>query len=444
MAFIVRARLFHTPASPFSATRALESFDDGAIAVQDGRIVSSGSFADVRRDHPDLPVHDHRPALLLPGFIDAHVHFSQLNIIGAMGKPLLQWLQQYTLPEEVRLADEEYARTVARGFLQGLVRNGTTAALVFGSHLPSAQQILFEEAAASGIRITSGLALADRFLLPELHTTPEGAYDDSIDLARRWHGQAGGKLRYAVTPRFALSAGEPMLAVCGALLDEIDGSLFQTHINENRDEIDEVARLFPWAADYLGVYERYGLVRPGAVYAHNVHACDRELDALAAGRAAVAHCPTSNAFLGSGLFCMRRHVEHGVLVALGSDVGAGTGFGLPKEGLMAYKAQMLQADGYPLTPAHLLYLATKAGAEALGIADEVGDFTPGKAADFVLMQARPDSTLAGALARAETPMDVLGVVFTLAQEESVAQVYVEGECIYERDADRAAGGRPRI
>lgn len=439
MAFIIRARLFHTPLSPFTSTDALQSFADGAVAVQDGRIVASGAFADVRNAYPELPVHDHRPALLLPGFIDTHVHFSQLHMIGAMGKPLLQWLQDHILPEEARLVDGEYARAVARDFLRALMRNGTTTALVFGSHLAEAQHILFEEAAASGLRIASGLALSDRELLPVLHTTPQRAYDESIALARRWHGQAGGKLRYAVTPRFALSASEPLLEVCSSLLGDIEGSLFQTHINENREEIARVRELFPWAADYLDVYERFGLVRAGAVYAHNIHVCDRELDALAAGRAAVAHCPTSNGFLGSGLFSLRRHVERGVVVGLGSDVGAGTGFGLLQEGLRAYETQMLQPDGYPLTPAHLLYLATKAGAEALGMVDDVGDLTPGKAADFVLINPPAESTLATVLARASEPEHVLGVVFTLAGEESIAHVYVAGECIYERDvASRGA------
>lgn len=433
MAFIVRARLFHTVASPFLSEEAMVAWDDGAVAVSGGRIVASGEFVHVQSACPQFTVYDCRPALLFPGFVDAHVHFSQLRIIGAMGKPLLDWLQQYALPEEVRLLDDEYARAVARKFLRALARNGTTTALVFGSHLPGAQHILFEEAAASGLRIASGLALADRLLLPQLHTTPELAYDESMALARRWHGRAGGKLTYAVTPRFALSASEGMLEVCRTLLDDIDGSLFQTHMNENREEIRQVAEEFPWAADYLAVYERYGLVRTGAVYAHNVHVCHRELDAMAAGRAAVAHCPTSNAFLGSGLFSMRRHAERGVLVALGSDVGAGTGFGLPKEGLMAYKIQMLQPDGYRLTPAHLLYLATRAGAEALGMDDVIGDLSPGKSADFVLIDPPPNSTLADALVRAESALDLLGIVFTLAQEESIARVYVEGNCVYERE-----------
>lgn len=432
MSFIVRARLFHTPSNPFETADALEWFDDGALVVREGRIAAAGALADVKQQYPDLPVHDHRPALLMPGFVDAHVHFSQLHMIGAMGKPLLQWLQEHILPEEARFADEKYARRVAKRFLRALARNGTTSALVFGSHLASAQDVFFAEAAASGLRIASGLALGDRELLPALHTTPQRAYDESLALARRWHGQAGGKLRYAVTPRFALSASDALLEVCSALQAEIAGSLFTTHINETPDEIAAVRQLFPWAGDYLDVYQRYGLVRPGAVYAHNLHPCDRELDALAAGQAAVAHCPCSNAFLGSGLFSMRRHVARGVRVALGSDVGAGTGFGILNEALMAYKAQMLQPDGYRLTPAHLLYLATKAGAEALGLGTETGDLSPGKAADFVVLEPPADSTLAAVLSRADGPEHVLGAVFALAGEDSVKQVYVDGRCVYDR------------
>ncbi|HEY8418213.1 MAG TPA: guanine deaminase [Limnochordales bacterium] len=432
MHWILRARLLHTPANPFRGAGALQYVEDGAVLVQAGRIAASGPFAEVRRSHPAAPVADRRPGVLLPGFVDTHVHFPQLTIIGAMGYPLLEWLQRFTLPAETRFLDAQYARRAARDFLAALARNGTTTALVFGSHVPEAQHVFFAEAARSGLRIISGLALADQGLVPPLHTTPEQGYRDSLELARRWHGQ--GRIRYAVTPRFALSTSDAMLAVCRRLLDEIPGSWFQTHLNENRDEIAAVARLFPWARDYLHVYEHHGLVRPQSVFAHDVHPTDRELDALAQAHATVAHCPTSNAFLGSGLFPLRRHVERGVRVALGSDVGAGTGFGLFKEGLMAYETQMLLPDGYPLRPAHLLYLATKAGAEALGLADEVGDLTPGKAADLVLIAPRPGTTLAAVLAAAEGPDEILGALFALGGEDSVAQVWVAGETVYEREA----------
>jgi guanine deaminase len=222
-----------------------------------------------------------------------------------------------------------------------------------------------------------------------------------------------------------------MLESCGALRDEMD-VLVTSHINESRAEIEAVAKLFDWAEDYLETYERYGLVREATVLAHNDHPRDAELERLAAAGASVAHCPESNAFLGSGLFPMRRHLDHGVQVALGTDVGAGTGFSLLKEGLMTYQLQMLQEDGVPLGPAELLHLATRAGALALGLGAEVGDLAPGKAADFVLLRPPEDSTLAAVLRHSDSPEESLGAILALAREESVVEVRVAGEPVYTR------------
>jgi guanine deaminase len=422
---IVRAQVMHTP----GAAHALEAFSDGAVAFEGGKIVAARGIDEVRRAHPGAEVRDERDALLLPGLVDTHVHFPQLPIIGAMGLGLLEWLGQRALPEEAHMADTGYARTVAREFLDGLAGNGTTTALVFGSHFPEAQDALFEEAERKGLRIASGLVVSDHNLLPELHLDPQAAYEAATALASRWHGR--GRLRYAVTPRFSFSCTEGMLESCGALRDEMD-VLVTSHINESRAEIEAVAKLFDWAEDYLATYERYGLVSEATVLAHNDHPRDAELDRLAAAGASVAHCPESNAFLGSGLFPMRRHLDHGVQVALGTDVGAGTGFSLLKEGLMSYQLQMLQEDGVSLGPAELLHLATRAGALALGLGEEVGDLAPGKAADFVLLRPPEDSTLAAVLRHSASPEQSLGAIFALAREESVVEVRVAGEPVYTR------------
>ncbi len=424
---LLRASLFHTPRSPFVDAGALHAVSDGGLAVQDGRIFAAGGFGETREAAPAAEVVDLRPGLLLPGFVDAHVHYPQVRVIGGMGRRLLDWLQAHALPEEARLADPDYARAVAREFLAGLLRSGTTTALVFGAHFPAAQSSLFETAAALGVRIVSGLVLSDRALRPELHQPADRAYEASLELIRRWHGHGG--LRYAVTPRFAVSTSEALLEAAGALLHAAPDLRFQTHLNETPDEVGEVRARFPWAPDYLAVYERYGLVGPGSVFAHDLHASDGELARLAAAGAAVAHCPSSNAFLGSGLFPLRRHLNHGVRVALGSDVGGGAGFSLLKEGLWAYATQMLRPDGYPLTPAHLLYLATRAGAEALGLEGEIGDFAPGKRADVVLVSPPAGSTLATVLAHAASPEAALGALFTLGGEREVAAVYVDGRPI---------------
>jgi guanine deaminase len=367
----------------------------------------------------------------LPGFVDCHVHYPQIRMIGAMGLELMDWLRLRALPEEARLADPAYADAVASEFVSGLAAAGTTTALVFGSHFPGAQAALFAAAASRGLRVASGLVVSDHGLLPSLHVSTETAWEWSRELIDYWHGR--GLLRYAVTPRFSASCTEPMLAMCGELDGEADGLLFTTHINETLDEIALVRSTFPWARDYLETYERFGLLGSRSVFAHNVHPTDDELRRLGSAGACVAHCPSSNAFLGSGLFPLRRHLDAGVRVALGSDVGAGTGFGVLKEGLMAYSMQMLlSGEGVRLGPAELLWLATGAGAAGLGLADEVGDFSVGKSADFVLVRPPAGSTLAAVLDWSESMEEALGAVFTLAREESIAEVRVAGEVVWPR------------
>jgi guanine deaminase len=252
-------------------------------------------------------------------------------------------------------------------------------------------------------------------------------------LIRRFHSQ--GRLLYAVTPRFAFSASEAMLEVCETLLREHEELRFQTHLNENRSEIAGVAKLFPWAADYLAVYERFHLVGRGSVLAHNVHPTAAELDRLAAAEAAVAHCPSSNAALGSGFFPLRRHIQAGVKCSLGTDVGGGTGFGMLKEGLQAYLMQRLAPDGFPLDATHLLYLATRGGAEALDLGDKIGDFTPGKAADVVYLRPPANHPLASVIERAESLERILAALFTLGDSSCINKVRVEGTIVYSAGDD---------
>jgi guanine deaminase len=428
MTTIVRARVAHTPRNPFAGDGALEVFQDGGLAFAGGRVVACGAYGDVRRGHPDAEVLDARDATLLPGFVDCHVHYPQIRVIGSMGLELMDWLQSCCLPEEARLADPGYAALVAERFVAGLAANGTTAALVFGSHFPAAQEALFAAAAESGLRVASGLVVSDHGLLPELHVSARVALEASLALIERWHGR--GLIRYAVTPRFSVSCSDEMLAVCGELARSAEGLLFTTHLNETVSEVELVASLFPGARDYLDTYECHGLVGERSVFAHDVHVNDGELRRLAGAGAAVAHCPSSNAFLGSGLFPLRRHLDAGVRVGLGTDVGAGTGLSLMKEGLAAHNVQMLLgSEGVRLGPAHLLWLATAAGALALGLSDEVGDFSPGKSADFVLVRPPAGSTLAAVLERSESAEEALGAVFTLAREESIAEVRVAGRVV---------------
>lgn len=421
---ILRAAIFHTPANPFLEGKALSAWSDGALAVDDGKVLACGDYGEVRRaSHPDAEVRDLRGGYILPGFIDTHVHFPQVRILGGLGYSLLDWLEQLTLPEEARLADARYASTIADEFVSALAAHGTTTALVFGSHFVPATAALFEAAEQRRLRIFSGLVLSDRSVRPELNQRPDAAYRDCASLIDRFP-------RYAVTPRFALSASEAMLEVCSALLRERPDLLFTTHINENRREIEEVAKAFPAAKDYLDAYERFGLIGRNSVLAHNVHTSDDELRRLASARASIAHCPTSNAALGSGIFPLARHARAGVHFALGTDVGGGTGFGMMKEALQAYLMQRVAAEPNTLSPAQMLYLATRAGAEALGIEDETGDFTPGKSADFVYLRPAHGSVLAGVLEHA--PERSLAALLTLADAQTIEEVQVSGHAVFHR------------
>ena len=426
---LFRATLFHTAANPFREDRALRAYADGGLLVRDGRIVSSGGFDEIRRANSNAEVIDWRDGIVLPGFVDAHVHYPQLPITGRLGRTLLDWLEQVALPEEARMSDEAYAAASAEHFVGALAAHGTTAALVFGAHFAAATASLFEAAKRSGLRIISGLVLSDRFIPRPLLQTVERAYRDSTELIRRFHRR--GRLLYAVTPRFALSTSDAMLEMCQTLLREHQELRIQSHINENPDEIRMVAEQFPWAVDYVGIYDRFGLTGTHAVLAHNIHATDAELECLSRTATSVAHCPTSNAALGSGIFPLQRHLAAGVRVALGTDVGGGTGLGLMKEALQAYLMQRIVPGGVVLDAAHLLYLSTLAGAEAIGLAHEIGSLCAGKAADFVHLRPPPGSVLETVLRHTSEPEEALAALFTLAGAESVREVRVAGSIVYQ-------------
>lgn len=434
---ILRAPFFHTPENPFYQQDALAASEDGGLLIRDGRIADSGEFLEVLARNPGAPTVDMRGGFLLPGFVDTHTHFPQLRVLGSLGRSLLDWLDACALPEEARMADTAYAASIARQFVDSLLRHGTTTAMVFGAHFPAATAALFEAAESAGLRMAAGLVLSDRCLLPELHADAETAYRESTALIRRFHRR--GRLLYAVTPRFALSASEAILEVCRTLRREHVDLRFQTHLNESPAEIAQVRTRFPWASDYFGIYQRFGLCGSGAVMAHDVHPRDAELEQLAATGTTVAHCPSSNAALGSGIFPMARHLHAKAPFALGTDVGGGIGFGMLKEALQAYLMQRVAPEGEMLDGARMLYLATKAGAKALELEEETGDLSPGKSADLVYLRPLPATPLAAVLETAQTPERTLEALFTLADAESVREVRIAGSVVYRRDDLLKAG-----
>ncbi len=427
---LYRGTVLDTPQRPFEGG-GLRAEADAGLLVEAGVITDRGGFAEVRGRHSEAEVVDLSQGLLLPGLVDTHVHFPQVRAIGALGMPLLRWLEQCALPEEARLADVDYARAVAADFTSGLIEAGTTTALVFGSHFAVAVDAMFAQAAETGLRVTTGLVVSDRVLRDDLLTTPERAYEEGQALAERWHGR--GRLRYAVTPRFSLSCGDALLASCAALLKDVGGSYFTSHLNENVAEVLAVGELFEGAIDYLDTYDRQGLVGRRSVWRTT---CTPPTGSWRCWRPRTPRSRTARRATPPSVAASSRcagHREHGVRVALGSDVGAGTGFSLLKEGLQAYFVQhLLGEEGVPLSAADLLYLATAAGAEALGLTAEVGDLGAGKQFDAVWVRPETGSTLDVGLRHARDAEDALAKVFALGCSADLAGVWVGGDRIKQR------------
>ena len=420
-----RASLLHCIADPGEGAdpSALEYFEDGLLIVENGVVAEAGDAATLMPQlSDDVAVTDFSGKIIVPGFIDCHVHFPQLDIIASYGEQLLDWLNRYAYPAEARFADEAYAREIANVFLDELLRNGTTTALVFGTvHAHSADAIL-EAAESRGMRLIAGKVLMDINCPEALQDTAESAYADSKTLIERWHGK--GRLGYAITPRFALTSSEEQLAAAGQLASEYPDVWIHTHLAENKAEVEEIARQFPESRSYLDVYDQHGLLRERAVFAHCLHMDNEDRSCMAAKGGAAAFCPTSNLFLGSGLFDLRAMRTANVRVGLGTDVGGGTSLSLLRTASEAYKVLHLQDQALPATRA--LYLATLGAAEALYLDDKVGNFEPGKEADFVVLDPA-GSSLSERRTRVATSIEeVLFAITMLADDRNIAATYVAG------------------
>ena len=423
-----RARILHLLDDPARAgAGALEYFEDGILWIQDGKVKAVGPADQLLPLPFNVSVREYPNHLIIPGFIDAHVHYPQTSMIGAHGNQLLDWLTQYTFPAEARFGDVEHARAVAEFFLQELLRNGTTTALVFCTVHPQSVNALFSAAKEKNLCLIAGKVLMDRNAPPELLDTPDSAYEQSKKLIERWHNV--DRLRYAVTPRFAPTSTPEQLQLAGKLLQEYPDLYVHTHLAENADEVKWVQQLFPASTDYLDVYEQAGLVGRRSVFAHGVHLCDSECRRLAAAGATVAHCPTSNLFLGSGLFDLKKMQQHGVNVALGTDVGAGTSFSLFRTLDEAYKIQQLQ--GVNLDPLQAFYYATLGAARALDL-PQIGNLQVGKDGDFVILDLDATPLLAYRLQHCGGPEDLLFVLNTLGDDRLVQATYAAGQCVHRR------------
>jgi guanine deaminase len=404
-------------------------YPDGVLVVRNGHVAALGPAAEVLASLPaDATVTDYRGKLILPGFVDTHIHYAQTDIIASYGAQLLDWLERYTFPAEERFGDPGHAREVADFFLQELLRNGTTTAMVFATTHRTSVDAIFEAAHARGLRLIAGKVLMDRNVPEPVRDTAESGYADSKALIAAWHDR--GRLAYAVTPRFAPTSTERQLELCGRLLDEHPGVFLQSHVAENRGEVAWVAELYPWSRSYLDVYDHYGLLRERAVYAHCIHLDATDRQRMAATGAAMSFCATSNLFLGSGLFDAHAAHEHGVRVGIGTDVGGGTSFSMLRTLDESYK--VCQLAGQRLSPFRAFYLATLGGAASLYLDDRIGSFDIGKEADFVVLD--PDATplLARRIARTETLAEKLFAFMIMGDDRAVHATHILGAPAYTR------------
>jgi guanine deaminase len=418
-----RAAVFHLLEDPASGgARPYAYHADGLLLVEDGRILACGDYAALQSRLGDTPVETLPGRLITPGFVDVHIHFPQVDVIAAHGEQLLDWLERHVFPAEAAFADPVHAAEAAAFFLAELLRNGTTTALVFGSSHKASVDALFAEAERLDMRLIAGKALMDRCGPPGVRDSVESGRRDTLDLIEAWAGK--GRLGYAVTPRFAMACSDEQLAMAGELLAARPDVWMQTHLAESLAEIAQTAALFPDARDYLDVYDRFGLVGPRSVFAHCIHLDEDAFGRMARAGSSAAFCPTSNLFLGSGLFDLKRAAGLGVKVGIGTDVGAGTSFSLLRTLGEAYKVGQMRGD--VLDPFQAFYLATLGGARALGLGDKIGSLEPGKEADFLVLDPAATPLLARRMARTTDLAERLFVLSILGDDRVVEQTFVAG------------------
>lgn len=427
---LIRGRLLSFKTEP----RSIDDHDayifeeDGAVLVEDGVILAAGSFAEVVAGaEAGHAVVDHRPHLILPGFIDAHAHFPQMQLIASYGAELLDWLNNYTFPEETRFSDIQHGRHIARLFFDELLRNGTTTVAAYCSVHKESAEAFFEEALARNMCVVGGKVMMDRNAPESLTDTPQSSYDDTKALIGAWHGR--GRLHYAVTPRFAITSSPEQLEMAAALMREFPDLHMQTHLSENHDEIAFALELYPDAPDYTGIYEHYGLLGPKALLGHCIHLSEREADVLSDTGSVAVFCPTSNLFLGSGLFDYQRYRkrEKPLRLASATDVGGGTNYSMLRTMDEGYK--VIALNGEKLNPLASFWQITRGNAEALSLSERVGTLEPGTDADIVVLNARATPVMELRMERVETLAEELFLLQTLADDRAIVETYVSGKAV---------------
>ncbi len=419
-----RGEILHFLANPKTdGESAIRHFADGLLVVDEGKVAQCGEAAELFPRLPgDTPLTHHANGLIVPGFIDTHVHFPQVEVMGAYGTQLLDWLETHTFPAERKFSDAGYAAEVAQFFLNQLLKNGTTTALVFGTVHPQSVESFFTAAEKRRLRMICGKVMMDRNAPEYLRDTPEQSYDESAALIERWHNKE--RLGYAVTPRFAPTSSEAQLQKACDLLKAYPDVHFQTHLAENKDECEWVASLFPNDRSYLDVYDRFELLGRRSVFAHSIYLDNRDWKKLGKSGAGVAHCPMSNLFIGSGLFDYQAAMSAQVHVGLGTDVGGGDSLSILRTINEAYKVQQLR--GVNLSPFESLYLATLGGAITLNLEEYIGNFEQGKEADFVVLDYAATPLVDFRIKHCQSLMERLFVLQMLGDDRAIRHTYILG------------------
>ncbi|MDG1280975.1 MAG: guanine deaminase [Pseudorhodobacter sp.] len=424
MAELVLGRVLSFQGDPFvEGYEAATCEDSGAILIENGMISDVGTAEALRKAHPQATVTDYGKALISAGFVDAHVHYPQTAIIASWGKRLIDWLNTYTFPEEMRFADPDYAAKIASHYFDTALANGTTTACSFATIHPASVDAFFTEAQKRGLRALTGKTCMDRNAPVGLLDTPKTAHDDSKALLEKWHGV--DRLSYVITPRFSPTSSPEQLDALGALWAENQSCLMQTHLSEQPDEIDWVKTLYPSAADYLDSYEQHGLLGMGGLYGHAIHLEPREKDRLTEVGAAVVHCPTSNTFIGSGLFDMVGLMARGLRIGLATDTGGGSSFSMLRTMAAAYEVAQLRGES--LHPSQLWWLATQGSAKSLHLHKKIGNIAKGMEADLVVVDLASTAPIALASARAETIWEAIFPTIMMGDDRAIKAVWVNGK-----------------
>lgn len=424
-----RASILHFRADPAFDDKAYTWHEDGLLIVADGHVQAVGEYTLLRSRLPEeVMVQDYRGKLIVPGFIDTHIHYPQTEMIASPAPGLLPWLQTYTFPNERKFADAEHASEVARFFLDELLRCGTTTAMVYCTVHPASVDAFFAESEKRQLRMIAGKVLMDRYCPEFLCDTAENGIRESEELIRKWHKR--GRQLYAITPRFAATSSEAQLQLAGELARAYPDAFLQTHVAENTDEVAWIKTLFPDARSYLDVYDRYGMLRPRAMYAHCIWLDDRDRERMRETQSAVAICPTSNLFLGSGLFDFAKADTMRLSLSLASDVGGGTSFSMLQTMNEAYKVARM--GGTHLSALRMFYLATLGGARSMQLEGVIGNFATGTEADFIVLDPQATPFLARRMACAENLEEMLFAFGLLGDDRAVEATYSAGRPVHQR------------